>query len=332
MATVSTDSTYTFTVTGNRSLTAVFEAIVPTYTITATISPEGSGTVIGAGQYQDGATVTLVATPADGYEFTGWQEGGQTVSTSAAYSFTAAGDRALVAVCEEVGPLPAGYTQVEYIHMDGNAGIIASDSKIPREFSGMITCIKFQFDSGVTSNKMYDLMGNSRSTSANTKVYGQNKIWAKQYNSQYMYAYYGGGATTTGASLSTQIFVNANPFSTPFEITVSPSQNIFKLTNGSVTQTGSPKTGYDDSTVYNGITGLVGARIAKYSGTAWSHTSSLPPAMKLYSIKFSTTGGAPIHDYIPCTNPSGVAGLYDVVSKKFWASTTSTAFTAGPAV
>lgn len=328
---VSTNPSYTFTVTGNRTLTAVFEQ-VPIYTITATIDPDGSGAVTGAGQYQEGATVTLVATPADGYEFTGWQEGGEMVSTSATYSFTATGDRALVATCEEVGLLPAGYTQVEYIHTDGNAGIIASDSEIPREFSSMVTYIKFQFDSGVTSNKMYNLMGNSRSTSVNTKVSGQNKIWAKQYNSQYMYAYYGGGATTTGASLSTQIFVNANPFSTPFEITVSPSQNVFKLTNGSVTQTGDPKTGYDSATVGGGVTGLVGAMVSYYNGSTWTNTPSLPPAMKLYSIKFSTTGGTPIHDYIPCTNPSGVAGLYDVVSKKFWASTTGTAFTAGPAV
>lgn len=96
---VSTWASYTFTVTGDRTLTAVFEQI-PVYTITATIDPPEAGTVTGAGQYQEGATVTLVAAPADGYKFSGWQEGGQTVSTDNPYTFTAEGNRNLTAACK----------------------------------------------------------------------------------------------------------------------------------------------------------------------------------------------------------------------------------------
>lgn len=139
---VSTDNSYTFTVSGNRTLTARFvEAAV--YTITATIDPSGSGTVTGAGQYQEGATVTLVATAGDGYEFSGWQEGGQTVSTGATYTFTATQDRALTAQFTAVpsfnptwtqGTLPTSGTWVDMCYaagkfvLLGNMGVLLYSS------------------------------------------------------------------------------------------------------------------------------------------------------------------------------------------------------------
>lgn len=80
----------------------VFDAVPPvtTCTITASIDPEGSGTVTGAGQYQVGETVTLAAAVNDGYSFAGWQENGATVSTDNPYTFTAEGDRNLTAACK----------------------------------------------------------------------------------------------------------------------------------------------------------------------------------------------------------------------------------------
>lgn len=100
-AQVSTSNSYSFTVNGNRTLTAVF-AEIPVYTISTTIDPSGGGTVTGAGQYQEGTTVTLVATPKNGYNFTGWKEGSQTVSTNTTYTFTVTGNRDLTVVFEEV--------------------------------------------------------------------------------------------------------------------------------------------------------------------------------------------------------------------------------------
>lgn len=101
-AIVSTDASYTFTVSANRNLTAVFAAVIPTYTITASIDPEGSGTVSGAGTYQQGQTVTVTATPGEDYEFAAWKENGVTVSTSEIYTFVASEDRNLTALFEEV--------------------------------------------------------------------------------------------------------------------------------------------------------------------------------------------------------------------------------------
>ncbi len=68
-----------------------------TFTISAAPSPEQGGTVTGAGDYEQGTTVTLSATPASGYIFLHWQEGDDIVSEEAAYSFTVSAARTLVA-------------------------------------------------------------------------------------------------------------------------------------------------------------------------------------------------------------------------------------------
>lgn len=92
---VSTSSTFTFPVTQNRTLVANFQ--VKSYTITATVNPENSGSVTGTGTYNQGQTVSLTATSAEGYTFVKWTENGTQVSTSPTYTFTAIANRNLVA-------------------------------------------------------------------------------------------------------------------------------------------------------------------------------------------------------------------------------------------
>lgn len=70
---------------------------VQTYTVTLSVDPAGSGTVTGAGEYQEGTQATVTAIQADGYEFAAWKEAGVTVSTDNPYTFTVTGDRTLVA-------------------------------------------------------------------------------------------------------------------------------------------------------------------------------------------------------------------------------------------
>lgn len=70
---------------------------VVTYTISASVDPVGDGTVTGAGQYQDGQTCNLVATPASGKVFNGWYNGASLVSSDANYSFTVTGNLSLTA-------------------------------------------------------------------------------------------------------------------------------------------------------------------------------------------------------------------------------------------
>ena len=96
----STYDIYAFVAIYNGNIQMYYASSVdvsPERTITATVNPAETGTVTGAGTYKEGKMATLKATPAEGYEFTCWTEGEDTVFTTANYSFKVAADRALVA-------------------------------------------------------------------------------------------------------------------------------------------------------------------------------------------------------------------------------------------
>ena len=83
------------------------------YTVSASASPSNGGTVSGAGSYTSGATCTLTATPAAGYEFTKWTKNGTQVSTNATYSFTVSANASYVANFTEVStPDPGTATEI----------------------------------------------------------------------------------------------------------------------------------------------------------------------------------------------------------------------------
>ena len=104
---VSTNATYSFTVTGNRNLVAVFDVAPTNYTITATANPSNGGSVDGGGTYASGSTCTLRATANSGYTFVNWTKNGTQVSTNPNYSFTVTGNASYVANFE---PIPEEYT------------------------------------------------------------------------------------------------------------------------------------------------------------------------------------------------------------------------------
>ena len=82
---VSSDPTYTFTVTADSTVKPVFS--INSYTIS--LSSDENGSVEGADDYILSSTATVTATPNTGYYFVNWtDEYGDEVSTSATYSFT----------------------------------------------------------------------------------------------------------------------------------------------------------------------------------------------------------------------------------------------------
>ena len=94
---VSTESTYSFTVTEDAAYVANFLEETVSYEIIATANPAEGGTVSGAGTYEEGETCTLIATANDGYIFVNWTKDEVEVSTESTYSFTVTEDAAYVA-------------------------------------------------------------------------------------------------------------------------------------------------------------------------------------------------------------------------------------------
>jgi len=93
---VSGDPAYIFTVERSRSLTAVFA--LKQFRVDVSVDPLGSGEVSGAGVYDIGTVVTVAALAGDGYAFTRWTEGSETVDEGPEYTFTLDRNRVLSAV------------------------------------------------------------------------------------------------------------------------------------------------------------------------------------------------------------------------------------------
>lgn len=107
---VSSDPTYTFTVTADSTVKPVFS--INSYTIS--LSSDGNGSVEGAGDYNFSSTATVTASPNTGYYFVNWtDEDGDEVSTSATYSFTVSG----------ASSLKANFARYSY-----NIGVTAGDN------------------------------------------------------------------------------------------------------------------------------------------------------------------------------------------------------------
>ena len=97
---VSDSTTYAFTIDSNVNLTARFEEI-EYYDVTLAQDPSVGATLTGAGTYESGTRVTVIASVVNGYNFLGWSFNGSIISTSMSYTFTLGSDITLTAMYEE---------------------------------------------------------------------------------------------------------------------------------------------------------------------------------------------------------------------------------------
>lgn len=84
----------------NQSSYIIEGNLIP-FVVSVSVSPSNAGTVSGDGEYTSGTSVTVIATPSNGWEFLAWMEGSATVSTSASYTFTVTANRSLIAVFKQ---------------------------------------------------------------------------------------------------------------------------------------------------------------------------------------------------------------------------------------
>lgn len=275
------------------------------YTITVSIDPAGSGTVTGAGQYQEGEDVTVLATPGDGYKFTGWQEDGQTVSTDAEYSFTATANRTLTAVFAvvSVSRLPEGYTEVEYIQSSGtqyiNTGV------------GQSSLMKFVIDYEVIAfggSSQYPSC--SIFYSSSPILYGYSYAFiANQYQDEiviqcgYTRNSYRNAAKVSGMPRRLSLTVDRPNLT----IDISGEPTVKMVENNGANS---------NSMIY--LLGYI------TSSPAFGST-------RLYSCQIDADGVG-VRDFVPCIDPSGAVGLYDLATDAFYGNSGSGAFAAGPAV
>jgi hypothetical protein len=94
---VSTNASYTFTLSANRNLVANFSQNATNFVVSTSSNPTAGGSTSGGGTFASGTSVTVTATPYVGYTFTKWTENENQVSTNASYTFPVNQNRSLVA-------------------------------------------------------------------------------------------------------------------------------------------------------------------------------------------------------------------------------------------
>ena len=82
---------------GKVKVSVTYPAPTPTYIVTVSAENGSVGGLENEGVYEKGASVTLTATAAEGYEFVNWTIAGEEVSTENPYTFVVSADVALVA-------------------------------------------------------------------------------------------------------------------------------------------------------------------------------------------------------------------------------------------
>lgn len=113
---VSTDTVFTFVVTGDHSLTAHFHYLY--YEVTTAAEPVQGGTTSGDGTYLEGDTITISASTNPNWFFENWTENDSVISTDSIYTFEIDSNRNFVAnysgteysITTSAEPPEAGYT------------------------------------------------------------------------------------------------------------------------------------------------------------------------------------------------------------------------------
>ena len=124
-----TDNPLTLTVTSDVTVVANFKAIK--YNVLVTINDSTMGTVEGAGEYEQGATATLIAKPYVGYELVNWELAGETYMINP-LSFVVTSDMTVMltfksTVVTDVDNVVTNGVKIEKLFQNGQLYILRGD-------------------------------------------------------------------------------------------------------------------------------------------------------------------------------------------------------------
>ena len=102
--TAPTEAETTYQLFNDKTLTANFQYVgLPDHTLTLQANPSGAGTLIGAGEYEEGTEVSIQATSATGYQFLGWTGGTPADPSKSSTTITLESDTTLIANFQYLG-------------------------------------------------------------------------------------------------------------------------------------------------------------------------------------------------------------------------------------
>ena len=257
---VSTNPTYTFSITNNRNLVANFtNCTTCTYTIGTSVSPAGAGFVSGGGSVLCGSLVNLFATPNSCYTFLYWTENGSPIATINPYSFTALMNRNLVAV----------FTPTT---LSAPTGATANPSSICTGISSTLTCNP-SAPTGYTAKWYTSSCGGSLVGSGNSITV--NPSLTTTYYVRYEGTCGNSTCVTTTVTVCASLVVNAGPDASTC---AGNSVQLTSTVSGGVppyTYLWSPTTGLNSPTVANPVaTPLVTTTYTLFVTDANSNTGS----------------------------------------------------------
>ena len=177
-----------------------FSNEVVQYNVSASVDPVGSGSVTGAGTYNDGASCTLVASPASGKVFQGWYNGAQLVSSSASYTFVVTGNLSLTA---KFGDEPvAGFSNVKAgtHNWNSNLQFNALSAEDYQPYTGNVVV--------ADDSTHVAMIPNSTNVGASISIASQNRVQIQ--NNAFSIA--NPSVTTTPSTLAMVVYDNDNDY------------------------------------------------------------------------------------------------------------------------
>ena len=232
--------------------------------------------------------------------------------------------------------LPEGYIVVDYIS-NPNLGYIQA-AGIPENITGHTIDMQADFSesgSGAVMGNAYDYRRRSTATGSAKYSCTQAVTYFSKYNSE-LSLYMKQNFIFNQTSQPSSSLLNYNVFTLPSESGVVnqihadfPNQ-LFRVNQEEI-----ETIEYTwKSTQYPFALFARNRYYADFGASASTTYGMNPLNFKLYSLRVTENAtGELVNDFVPCKNPEGLAGLYDLVKEAFYSSTVAAKpFVAGPEI